>query len=46
MSFQDPSAKLMKTFKVKFFNFIWENKPDKIIIIAYIAPNTYFNRSL
>ena len=30
MAIPDPSAKLMKTIKVKFFNFIWKNKPDKI----------------
>ena len=30
MSIPNPSAKLMKTIKVKFFNFIWKNKPDKI----------------
>ena len=30
MSIPSPSAKLLKTIKVKFFNFIWKNKPDKI----------------
>ena len=25
------SSKLMKNIKVKFFNFIWKNKPDKLV---------------
>ena len=30
MAIPDPSTKLMKTIALKFFNFIWKNKQDKI----------------
>ena len=30
ISTPNPSSKLMKTIKVRFLNFIWNNKPDKI----------------
>ena len=56
MSIPSPSAELMKTIKVKFFNFIWKNKPDKIsrkqVVGAYEEgglkmPDTdFFNMSL
>ena len=30
MAIPDPSTKLMKNIKVKFFNLIWKDKPDNI----------------